>query len=124
MTDKIVDASALAAVAFQEDEEQDVRDRLLGHELHAPSLLRYELASVCLKKMRLHPDKRDLLLDQLHASMAIFIKEHPVDPVEVAGLAETLKLSAYDASYLWLAQSMGVELVTLDKRLEQAARRF
>jgi predicted nucleic acid-binding protein len=124
VTDKVVDASALAAISFQEDEEQELRARLRGHELHAPALLRYELASVCLKKIRLHPDKRDFLLTQLGASMAIAINEHPIDPVEVVALAETFKLSAYDASYLWLAQYLDAELVTLDEKLGKAAQRI
>jgi predicted nucleic acid-binding protein len=35
-------------------------------------------------------------------------------------LAERLKLSLYDASYLWLAHALGAELVTLDDRLARA----
>lgn len=30
-------------------------------------------------------------------------------------------LTAYDASYLWLARQLGVELVTLDRQLAKAA---
>jgi len=37
-------------------------------------------------------------------------------------VAQAGQLSLYDASYLWLAENMGVELVTLDKRLGRAAR--
>ena len=36
----------------------------------------------------------------------------PVTRSEVVALA-----TAYDASYLWLARNLGVELVTLDRRL-------
>jgi len=35
-------------------------------------------------------------------------------------LAERMKLSLYDASYLWLAHALGAELVTLDDRLARA----
>jgi predicted nucleic acid-binding protein len=41
--------------------------------------------------------------------------------LEVVLLAEATKLSFYDASYLWLSRSLGVPLVTLDRRLEDAA---
>jgi predicted nucleic acid-binding protein len=124
VTAKVIDASALAAIAFREAEEQAMRVRLRDHELHAPALLRYELTSVCLKKIRLYPDKRYILLDQLRASTAIAIIEHSIDQMEVAVLAEAFKLSAYDASYLWLARHLDAELVTLDKKLEEATLRI
>jgi predicted nucleic acid-binding protein len=38
-------------------------------------------------------------------------------------LAESEKLTVYDASYLWLARRLGVELVTLDRDLLAAFRR-
>ena len=33
-------------------------------------------------------------------------------------------LTTYDASYLWLARDLGVELVTLDRQLAEAAEKF
>ncbi len=35
-------------------------------------------------------------------------------------LAEQAMLTVYDASTLWLAEALGAELVTLDRRLESA----
>ena len=52
-------------------------------------------------------------------SMALEIRE--IDHLAVLGLAERFDLSAYDASYLWLAHELEVELVTLDRRLVRAA---
>ena len=49
------------------------------------------------------------------------IETTQVDFNETVGLAERCGLSLYDASYLWLARHLGVELVTLDKKLERAA---
>ena len=40
---------------------------------------------------------------------------------QLLGLAERIGLTAYDASYLWLARRTGAELVTLDRRLAAAA---
>jgi predicted nucleic acid-binding protein len=39
----------------------------------------------------------------------------------VVALAETTGLTAYDASYLWLARLLGAGLITLDRRLAAAA---
>jgi predicted nucleic acid-binding protein len=36
-------------------------------------------------------------------------------------LAAATGLTAYDASYLWLAQQLGAELVTLDQQLAKAS---
>lgn len=118
---KVLDASAFAAIAFQEPGEHDVRARILNCDLHAPSLIRFELANVCLKKIRKRRGDEALLLSQHQQSTLVAILEHKVDQEEVVGIANALNLSSYDASYLWLARELGVELVTLDERLKKAA---
>jgi predicted nucleic acid-binding protein len=40
---------------------------------------------------------------------------------KVIDLATATDLSVYDASYLWLARSLGAELVTLDRKLARVA---
>ena len=54
------------------------------------------------------------LLDELSISPAT------VDLVEAIDLAQRTRLSLYDASYLWLACTFDVELVTLDDKLARA----
>jgi len=46
-----------------------------------------------------------------------------IDLAEALLLAETTALTAYDASYLRLAQALDAELVTFDRRLERALAR-
>jgi predicted nucleic acid-binding protein len=120
VTVKVVDASAVAAMAFQEPEAKDVANRLRGHDLVAPAILRFELSNVCLKKVRKRTNTRDLLMEQYELSLAMQIGEQAVDQSGCIELAERFNLSAYDASYLWLAKHLGVELVTLDARLAKA----
>jgi predicted nucleic acid-binding protein len=55
MAVKVDDASALAALLFAEPEAEAVADQLEGSSLFAPTLLGYEIASVCLKKLRRDP---------------------------------------------------------------------
>jgi predicted nucleic acid-binding protein len=105
---------------FGEPEGVAIAGRLGEAGLIAPALLHFEVANVCLKKMRRHPEQRDALVTAfgLLEQMEVGIAE--VDHGEVLGLAERIGLTAYDASYLWLARRTGAELVTLDRRLEAA----
>jgi len=65
MAVKIVDASALAALLFGEPEAEAVVVRLGDGSLVAPALLGFEIASVCLKKLRRNPEQRNALLVRL-----------------------------------------------------------
>lgn len=93
---------------------------LRGQNLFAPVLLRFEMAHVCIKKIRERPNERDLILSQYASSLQMPIQLVPVDYVGVVGMAERSKLSAYDASYLWLALRLRIELVTGDDELTRA----
>lgn len=118
---KAVDASAVAAVLFGEPDADAVASRLENARLVAPALIDYELANVCLMKLRRHPGQREALLTAFSLLDNLGIEALAVNQVEVLTLAEASGLTAYDASYLWIAHSFGAELVTLDKRLALAA---
>jgi len=119
---KVVDASALAALLFGEPDGPAVASRLQDGELIAPALLGFEIANICLKKIVRHPARRDALLDALAIFGRMAIETVEVDHDDTIRLAERAGLTAYDASYLWLAQRHRGELVTLDKRLNRAAQ--
>jgi predicted nucleic acid-binding protein len=121
VTAKVVDTSALAALLFGEPEAEAIAGRLDGDRLVAPNLLAFELANVCLVKCRRHPDRRDVLLAGLKLRGRLGVEEIAVDHDAVVELALETGLTAYDASYLWLARQLGADLVTLDKALERAA---
>ncbi len=117
---KVVDASALAALLFGEPEAEAVAGRLDGARLVAPSLIAFELANVCLMKCRRHPDQREARLAAFQLRVRLGVEEIAVDHAGVLELALTTGLTAYDASYLYLARQLGAELVTLDKELGRA----
>lgn len=117
---KVVDASALAALLFGEPEADAVAGQLAGARLVAPALLGFELANVCLIKTRRHPQQASELTAAFHLRSRLPIEEISVDHDGALELAATTGLTAYDASYLWLARQLGAELVTLDKQLAKA----
>ncbi len=120
ITVDVVDASALAALLFGEPEAAQVAGRLRGSRLVAPALLDFELANICLTKLRRHPGQRQQLLDALALRERMSIGIVAVEHREVVALAETAGLTAYDASYLWLARRLDAGLITLDRRLAAA----
>jgi predicted nucleic acid-binding protein len=121
---KVIDASAVSAVLFGEPEGQLIADRIGEELLAAPTLLVYEVANTCWKKLRRHPELRTDLL-AAHARLPRLGLRHPrVDLPEVVLLAERTGLTVYDAAYLWLARALGVEVVSLDAQLLQAAAKI
>ncbi len=118
---RVVDTSALAALLFDEPEAEHVVDRLEDGVLVAPTLLGCELANVCLIKMRQHPEQGEALLRAYAYRRRLSIEEVEVDFDATVDLASRTGLTAYDASYLWLARKLNAELVTLDEQLANAA---
>ncbi len=118
---KVVDASAVAAILFGEPEAEAIAERLTGARLAAPSLLDYELANVCLIKIRRQPAQREALRAALRLAQRLKVEIVAVDQAATLDLAEATGLTAYDASYLWLARSLDGELVTLDRKLAAAS---
>lgn len=119
----VLDASVLAAIAFAEPEAAVIAEDIDGSEVHAPTLLRYEMANIALKKIRQRPDRAgDIVRAVSDATGPRWaISWHDVDAAEMTMLARQTGLSAYDASYLWLAGSLGANLVTLDRQLIRAS---
>ena len=117
MADKVVDASALAALLFGEPEADSIAEQLNGDRLLAPVLLEFELANVCLMKARRHADRRTALFAAFQLRHRLAVELVNVDHDAVVALAASSGLTAYDVSYLWLARHRGAGLVTLDKQL-------
>lgn len=116
----VVDASAVASLLFGEPRGAEVAEALGDRHLIAPTLLRYELASVCLKKRQLYPAGKEALLQALGFLDRLKLREVGVVEREVIELAERMQLTYYDTCYLWLAHELGADLVTLDSQLQEA----
>ncbi|MBS0462723.1 MAG: type II toxin-antitoxin system VapC family toxin [Proteobacteria bacterium] len=118
-TEVVVDASALAAVLFDEPEAAPVVASVAG-SLIAPTLLRYEIASVCATKLIRHPQRAGEIQARYRLLDDIAIAFAEPDWPGLPALARRWALSAYDAAYLQLALARKLALVTLDARLAAA----
>ena len=120
MPTSVLDASALAALTFAEPDAAEVVASLGDDDLVAPALLWFEMANVCITKIRAHPTEREKILDAFRIAANLSIQVLDVDHAAVVELADETGLTAYDAAYLWLTRHFRATLVTLDKRLDNA----
>lgn len=118
---KVIDASALAALLFDEPEADDIVSLIANTRLAAPNLIGFEVANVCVMKCRRNPSERLKLLSAFGCLADFRVEQVEVDQKAVSNLALETGLTAYDASYLWLANRLGASIVTLDKQLAKAA---
>lgn len=107
-------------MVLDEPSAAPVRARMAEAQLVAPTLLAYEIANVCITRQRGRTDT-DFAMVAFGLFLRWDIRLMAVNHIEVLRLAGSARLSAYDASYLWLARHLGADLVTLDRRLSQAA---
>ncbi|HEY7742701.1 MAG TPA: type II toxin-antitoxin system VapC family toxin [Burkholderiales bacterium] len=119
MSVTVVDASAVAAVLFDEPEAAPVIAGASG-PLLAPPLLRYELANVCETKLRKNPRQAKLTLQRYQLLSGLDIEFAEPDWGTLPLLARQWDLTAFDAAYLQLALKRKAPLVTLDARLADA----
>lgn len=98
---KVADASVLAAITFGEPRAEEAEALLQDAFLYEPPLLVYELASVAHK---------------------LEIQWVDVDHRAVLHLALERGLTTYDATYLFVARSLGAPLVTFDLQLMAASQ--
>jgi predicted nucleic acid-binding protein len=124
----VIDANVLVAYALDSDRSHEIQRHLTtwsaaGMELHAPSLLPYEVASALARYVGAghfgHPEAQRVWA----CIRAIAVTSHPLDDgAAVIGMARRLeRTSAYDAAYIVLAQRLGTYLWTLDGRLARNA---
>lgn len=125
----VIDTSVTMTWCFADEvtpETEAVLDSLGGGDRAVvPAIWPLEVANVLLvaeRRGRLGEAQASRFFD-LFQQLPIEIDDHPVDLPGVLAAGRRHELSAYDASYLVLAERTGAALATLDRRLSQAANR-
>ncbi|MBU2623715.1 MAG: type II toxin-antitoxin system VapC family toxin [Proteobacteria bacterium] len=113
----VVDASALGALVFGEPQAEEISQALTDATLVAPSLLWFEMAAIATKKIRHHTELAAQIQAAFGLALRLPIVIRDVDYGETVNLALKSDLTTYDAGYLWLADHLDAELITLDAKL-------
>ncbi|GAB2574493.1 type II toxin-antitoxin system VapC family toxin [Microlunatus antarcticus] len=113
----VVDASALVQALLQ---DASARAALRGDELHAPFLIDSEVLNALRGHFlggRISDTEAALVIAQLGA---MDLSRHSAVPLAERAWELRSNLTAYDASYVALAERLGGGLVTADARIARA----
>jgi predicted nucleic acid-binding protein len=105
---------------FGEPEAKAIASRLGDARLLARTKLRFESANTRFIEACRHPGQEPELAATLRLWDRFAFEKVAVDQDSTLELAAATGPTAYDASYLWLAEKLGTELFTLDRHLAKA----
>jgi len=118
----VVDASVLApALADDGDDGDRARERLRGEDLAAPELIDLEVLSTLRRAARAKRLDESRSLQALTDLAALPLRRVPHLPLLARAWELRDNLSAYDASYVALAEALDTVLVTADGRIGRAS---
>lgn len=113
----IVDTSVAIKWFFEESGSSEARSLLREAPLGAPDLLHYEFCNFLACKDFITEQEASRFLTQLyHLPLQIFLLPEKGFK-EALWLSKKYRLSFYDASFIALADSLGADLVTADRKL-------
>lgn len=124
----VIDASAMLGLILQEWSQERIDTvllRLSNEEAIAPAILPFEIFNsleMARRRGRIDAARIDLLTGYL-SGLRLELRAAPRidEAAEWRRIAERHGLTVYDASYLALAQSEGLDLLTVDTALANAA---
>ena len=116
----VVDASAFYSLIANGPAAAALRDRIAKVTLHAPAVVDLEVVNALRKNVLsgLPPDRADAAID---AYRSLPIERYPHDDFIDRIWQLRANLTAYDAVYVALAETLNAPLITLDARLASAA---
>jgi len=127
MTDRlqgvVLDASVLVEFLRWSPAGESVADELVltGSSVHTPHLAGVEVLSAfrsLVSRAEVSVERAEMAIDDL---MNLPMTRHPVEPFLPRIWALRMNLTAYDATYVALAEALDVPLLTADRRLAQAS---
>jgi predicted nucleic acid-binding protein len=120
----VLDASAALELLLGTEGAAAVRHRISSPDvtLHAPHLLDLEIAQVLRRYCSNDGLKPQRALEALEDLRALDVHRYPHEPMLARIWELRANLTAYDAAYVALAETLGASLLTFDARLAAAPR--
>jgi predicted nucleic acid-binding protein len=118
----VLDASAAVEWLLQTAAGQQIEQRIYSHResLHAPHLLDLEVAQVLRRLVRENAISAHRAGIAIQDLMDVRIARYPHNVLLLRIWTLRDSLSAYDAAYISLAETLGAALITRDARLRSA----
>ena len=93
-------------------------------ELHAPALIDYEFLAALRRHVGVGQLGASAATDKLESFGQFALERHSIEMLRPRIWMLRHDLTAYDASYVALAEALGIPLLTSDLRLARAASRY
>ena len=117
----VLDASCLVRILTSSDNTaSDVKIYIRGKALYAPTLLDYEVTSALRGLSRKRPEVEQAAGAYLRYLAAMPIRRESAQPLIARIWSLRHNYTAYDASYVALAEALDATLVTCDEKFERA----
>lgn len=121
----VIDASILLKAYFRDERGHDAAQDLMklyargDYDLLAPSLITYEIMNACSVAHRKGRMRLDLAREILNEMLSLEILKKDVDPLgkRIFEISCKFSQSAYDASYVALAEAERCDFITGDEKL-------
>jgi predicted nucleic acid-binding protein len=118
----VIEASAMVDALVDKPANAELLATIADSDLHAPSLLDYEVASALRGHARAGRLAEQRLADAVDDFGALRIDRYPLAPMLGAVLDIRENFTVYDAAYVVLAQALEAPLITADFKFAEARR--
>ena len=124
----VIDASVLLKAYFRDESGHSAAQELIKYYARgecnfiAPSLITYEIINACVVAHKKGRIDLDLVKEVLHEMLLLEIRREEVEHLahRIFDISRRYNRSAYDASYIALAEEQNCDLITGDEKLYNA----
>lgn len=113
----IIDTSIIIKIFFPEEQSQNAKSLITKEGLCAPDLILYEFSNYLIRQLSLQDEDLKMLINNFYTlGIELFVLPKK-GFVRVIELGRKYQITSYDASFVVLAETLGLDFITADKKL-------